>query len=41
MAELAGLFPRGELAVQPGAGHCPWVDDPAAFRALVSPFLDD
>lgn len=38
-AELAGLFPRGELVVQQGAGHFPWVDDPAAFRALLAPRL--
>jgi pimeloyl-ACP methyl ester carboxylesterase len=30
-AEYAPLFPRGRLAVQPGAGHFPWQDDPAAF----------
>ena len=28
-----GLFPHAELAVQPGAGHFPWVDDPARFAA--------
>lgn len=35
MAELARLFPRGELVVQEGAGHYPWLDDPARFRELV------
>lgn len=35
MAEVAALFPRGELAVQAGAGHFPWVDDPDAFVAIV------
>ena len=39
MAEVAALCPRGELVVQPGAGHCPWFDDPAAFRALLLPYL--
>src|SRR3954447_19647123 len=28
MAEVAALFPRGEVVVQAGAGHFPWVDDP-------------
>jgi pimeloyl-ACP methyl ester carboxylesterase len=27
-ATYAGLFPGAELAVQPGAGHYPWLDDP-------------
>jgi len=31
MAEVAALFPRGELVVQDGAGHFPWVDDPQGF----------
>jgi proline iminopeptidase len=39
MAEVAGLFPRGELVVQEGGGHFPWVDEPAAFVALVAPFV--
>jgi pimeloyl-ACP methyl ester carboxylesterase len=39
MAEVAALFPRGELVVQESGGHFPWVDDPAAFVALVAPFL--
>ncbi|MBB5075038.1 alpha/beta fold hydrolase [Nonomuraea endophytica] len=29
--EMAGLFPRGVMAVQQGAGHFPWLDDPQAF----------
>lgn len=33
--EFADLFPRATLVVQPGAGHFPWVDDPAAFAAAV------
>ncbi len=36
MAEVARLFPRGEIVVQEGAGHFPWVDDPACFRKLVA-----
>lgn len=39
MAEVAALFPRGELVVQERAGHFPWVDDPGGFVALVALFL--
>jgi proline iminopeptidase len=39
MAEVAGLFPRAELAVQEGAGHFPWIDDPTRFVGLVAPFV--
>jgi pimeloyl-ACP methyl ester carboxylesterase len=42
VAELeraARLFARGEVAVQPGAGHFPWVDDPGWFGAAVREFL--
>jgi pimeloyl-ACP methyl ester carboxylesterase len=38
-AEYAGLFGRAELAVQPGAGHVPWLDDPAWFTQTVAGFL--
>jgi pimeloyl-ACP methyl ester carboxylesterase len=38
--ELAERFPSGQLEVLDGAGHFPWVDDPAAFRAVVAKFLD-
>ncbi|KOV81423.1 alpha/beta fold hydrolase [Nocardia sp. NRRL S-836] len=34
--EYAALFPDAELVVQPGAGHFPFVDDPAAFTAVVT-----
>jgi pimeloyl-ACP methyl ester carboxylesterase len=34
-AEHAGLLPGGRLVVQPGAGHSPWQDDPAAFVRVV------
>lgn len=27
------------IAVQPGGGHYPWLDDPAAFAATVEGFL--
>jgi len=39
-AELAALFPAARLVVQPGAGHYPWLDDPAWFTSAVAPFLD-
>jgi pimeloyl-ACP methyl ester carboxylesterase len=38
-AEAAGLFPGWELAIQPGAGHYPWLDDPAWFTARLLAFL--
>jgi proline-specific peptidase len=35
--EYAGLFPSSRLAVQPGGGHFPWLDDPGAFvRSVVA-----
>jgi len=39
MAEVAAVFPRGELVVMEGAGHFPWVDDAERFVALVAPFV--
>jgi proline iminopeptidase len=36
---VAGSFPTATTAVVPGAGHFPWVDEPAGFRAAVDPFL--
>jgi proline iminopeptidase len=38
-AELAALFPAGELYVQPGAGHYPWLDDADLFASVVTGFL--
>ncbi|MFF5499267.1 alpha/beta fold hydrolase [Streptomyces aquilus] len=42
--ELAGrtaaVFPHAELAVQPGAAHYPWLDDPEGFVRRVAAFLD-
>jgi pimeloyl-ACP methyl ester carboxylesterase len=38
-AEAAGLFPGWQLAVQPGAGHYPWLDDLAWFTARLLAFL--
>ena len=32
-------LPRAEVAVLPGAGHFPWVDEPDAFHDAVSAFL--
>ncbi|MEU2615584.1 alpha/beta hydrolase [Micromonospora sp. NPDC007271] len=37
--QLAALFGTAELAVQPGSGHFPWVDDPAVFASSVEAFL--
>ncbi|MFF5449379.1 alpha/beta fold hydrolase [Streptomyces sp. NPDC012888] len=37
--QLAELFPRGVLDVQPGAAHFPWLDDPAGFSGRVERFL--
>ncbi|MEU8915448.1 alpha/beta hydrolase [Streptomyces nigrescens] len=38
-ADIAKLLPRAELAVQPGAGHYPWLDDPRRFTRTVAAFL--
>ncbi|MGR4878335.1 alpha/beta fold hydrolase [Streptomyces sp. LARHCF249] len=38
-AEFAGLFPNSSLAVQPGAGHYPWIDDADRFTATAAAFL--
>jgi pimeloyl-ACP methyl ester carboxylesterase len=35
----AEAFPNAEVAVQPGAGHYPWLDDPEWFRARTLAFL--
>jgi pimeloyl-ACP methyl ester carboxylesterase len=37
--EYAGLFANGSLAVQPGAGHFPWLDDADRFVATTAAFL--
>jgi len=37
--EAAPIFNGAAVAVQPGAGHFPWVDDPAAFATAVGAFL--
>ncbi|MET9103091.1 MULTISPECIES: alpha/beta fold hydrolase [Streptomyces] len=36
---LAAAFPHAECAVQPGAGHYPWLDDPEWFTARIAAFL--
>jgi pimeloyl-ACP methyl ester carboxylesterase len=36
---VADCFPDARTAVVAGAGHFPWVDEPAALRAVVDPFL--
>ncbi len=38
-AEYAGLFRQAELAVQPGGGHFPWLDDPEWFVQTLAGFL--
>jgi pimeloyl-ACP methyl ester carboxylesterase len=38
-AAYAGLFPRAELAVQPGGGHFPWLDDAAWLVRTLAGFL--
>ncbi|MFD5918017.1 alpha/beta fold hydrolase [Kitasatospora sp. NPDC058201] len=38
-ADAASLFTEVTLAVQPGAGHYPWLDDPQAFTAVLEGFL--
>jgi pimeloyl-ACP methyl ester carboxylesterase len=38
-AEYAGLFPHGRLAVQSGAGHYPWLDDPEWLVRTLTEFL--
>ncbi|MES9536961.1 alpha/beta fold hydrolase [Actinomadura sp. NPDC000600] len=38
-ARAAELFPYAESVVQPGAGHYPWLDDPARFTRTVADFL--
>lgn len=40
IAEAAALFPGWRFTVQPDAGHYPWLDDPAQFRAALLSFLD-
>ncbi|MEU6666793.1 alpha/beta hydrolase [Streptomyces sp. NPDC046727] len=35
----ARAFPNAEVAVQPGAGHYPWLDDPEAFVSRTVDFL--
>lgn len=36
---VAGLFPDGHAAVIEHCGHMPWVEQPAAFREVLDPFL--
>jgi pimeloyl-ACP methyl ester carboxylesterase len=39
VARVAAAFPNATTAVVTGAGHFPWVDEPAGFRAAVDPFV--
>ncbi|CAM5300222.1 hydrolase [Streptomyces avidinii] len=38
-ARAAGIFPTARLAIQPSAGHYPWLDDPESFASTVAGFL--
>ncbi|MFD9366639.1 alpha/beta fold hydrolase [Streptomyces sp. NPDC060020] len=40
VTEFAELFPDATLAVQPGAGHYPWLDDADRFVATTTAFLN-
>jgi len=37
--EAVPVFGDATVVVQPGAGHFPWIDDPAAFVAAIDSFL--
>ncbi len=37
--EAAPVFGDATVVVQPGAGHFPWLDDPAAFATAIASFL--
>lgn len=37
---VAGLFPRGQVALIEGSGHYPWVEQPEKLWAAVTAFLD-
>lgn len=39
LERVAGLIPHAEVAVVPGCGHAPHLEDPASFAATISPFL--
>ncbi|MBY8878872.1 alpha/beta fold hydrolase [Actinacidiphila acidipaludis] len=39
VTDLAGLFPRTSVVVQPGASHYPWRDDAERFVAATAAFL--
>jgi pimeloyl-ACP methyl ester carboxylesterase len=39
LERAAGLLRRAEVMMQPGAGHFPWLDDPAWFTQALNGFL--
>ncbi|MFL6141285.1 MAG: alpha/beta fold hydrolase [Labedaea sp.] len=40
LREFAALFPDATVAIQPRAGHFPWIDDADRFVSTVTTFLD-
>jgi len=41
VTELAAVFPNPQYVIQSGAGHYPWLDDPATFVTTLTTFLAD
>lgn len=39
VTRFAEVFTNAKLVVQKGAGHQPWLDDPAQFVSTVTSFL--
>jgi pimeloyl-ACP methyl ester carboxylesterase len=39
LERAARVFPHAQVTVQPGAGHYPWLDDPAWFTGALNAFL--
>ena len=40
VTEFAALLPNAQLAIQPGAGHYPWLDDADLFLEVLRNFLE-
>ncbi len=41
VSEMVALFADATMVVSPGAGHYPWLDDPAAFASILTLFFKD